>query len=135
VAQILLPDRTLCWYRKFRQTEHSLIVAGLVSTVSSLCAKADPHRPARVMVNGKTVTKSFLRKEDAKAFIVSCKKAKDTGTVAPVEEKDVTWEQAEKNCLEWWKQAVVLKEIKQSTADFYKWQMIPLGAYFQEKTF
>ena len=59
------------------------------------------------MVSKKVITKSFTRKEDAKAFIVGCKKAKDTGTVALREEKDVTWEQAVKNCLKWWKQAVV----------------------------
>lgn len=66
-----------------------------------------PKWTARVMVSKKVITKSFTRKEDAKAFIVGCKKAKDTGTVALREEKDVTWEQAVKNCLKWWKQAVV----------------------------
>jgi len=36
--------------------------------------------------------------------------------------------------MQWWSDAVVRKEIRQSTEDFYKWQIIPLREYFQDMT-
>jgi integrase len=49
-------------------------------------------------------------------------------------EKDISWEDAVTNCKKWWTDAVIRKEIKQSTADYYSFNMPALTAYFSGKT-
>lgn len=74
------------------------------------------------------------RKRDAEDYESTCRIAKRTGDMLPGEEKDITWKDAKANVEKWWADAVKKEDLKQSTADFYVWQMIPLTAFFKGKT-
>lgn len=90
---------------------------------------------ARTTHLGKTTVKAISsRKRDAEDYLATCRIAKRNGTLLPGEEKDISWPTAKENAEQWWKDAVLRKEIKQSTADYYKWQMIPLDNFFQGKS-
>lgn len=89
----------------------------------------------RVTVAGRTTTKSVSpRKRDAEDYIANCKTAARQGVILPGQEKDITWEQAGKNCKQWWEDAVATGELRQSTATFYKEIMPALDRYFGGKT-
>jgi integrase len=89
----------------------------------------------RVTHKGKTTNRPVSpRKRDAQDYLASCKVALLKGDLLPGEEKDITWEDAKSNTERWWQDAVTRKEIKQSTADYYKWQIVALDAFFSEKS-
>src|ERR1043166_5163771 len=86
---------------------------------------------ARITHNGVTTTKAISpRKRDAEDYIAACKIAKREGGLLPGQEKDITWKDAVANCERWWEQDVASKIIQQSTADFYKFMLVPLAAEF-----
>lgn len=90
---------------------------------------------ARITRNGKTTVKAISpRKKDAENYIHECKVAISKNTLMPGEEKDTKWKDAADNAAKWWKDAVTKKEITQSTADFYKFNMVPLNEYFADKS-
>jgi len=91
---------------------------------------------ARIYPKGK---KSFIkcctpRRRDAEDYVLACKSADFTGALLPGQEKDITWEQAEKDCTLWWKAEVMKGDIVQGTADQYKTCMAGLRRFFNEST-
>jgi len=95
----------------------------------------------RITYKGKIHTKSVSpRRRDAEDYLAECKVKIKNGTFAvepPKEEQgeqDIPWSQAVKDCTKWWADAVKQGLLKQSSADYYKWQMVPLTEYFGEKT-
>lgn len=86
---------------------------------------------ARITHQGRTKVKAISpRRRDAEDYIATCKVAKRAGTLLPGEEKDIHWKDAAKNAEKWWKEAVLKDEIRQSTADFYGFNMVALSKYF-----
>jgi len=95
----------------------------------------------RITYKGKLYTKSVSpRRRDAEDYLAECKVKIKNGTfmVEPPKqeqgEQDIPWSQAVKDCTKWWADAVKQGLLKQSSADYYKWQMVPLTEYFGEKT-
>lgn len=90
---------------------------------------------ARITHQGKTTVKAISpRRRDAEDYIATCKVAKRSGVLMPGQEKDVTWQTAKKNCEQWWKDAVARGDLKQSTADHYKYRLVSLDAFFSDMT-
>ena len=89
----------------------------------------------RVTTRGRTITKSVSpRKRDAEDYIANCKTASRQGVLLPGQEKDITWEKAAKNCMQWWEDAVATGDMRQATADHYKFRLVALNDFFHGKT-
>jgi integrase len=88
---------------------------------------------ARITHNGKTTVKSISpRHRDAEDYISTCNVAKRTNSLMPGEENDVKWADAVKDAKKWWDDAVTKKDIRQSTADFYSFNLVALESYFSD---